>query len=79
MTHDSSYAHQVLRFLLIVVAAGLVLAGCDAGPATDPADGAIAPGHPQGALRVQLDSARSDTLALEARGLSERPRPDAAR
>jgi hypothetical protein len=65
MTHDSSYAHQVLRFLLIVVAAGLVLAGCDSGPATDTADGVIAPVTPQIDFRVQPDLSQSDTLTLD--------------
>lgn len=78
MTHDSSYAHQVLRFLLIVVAAGLVLAGCDSGPATDTADGVIVPVTPQIDFRVQPDLSQSDTLTLEYQGLSERPRPDTA-
>jgi hypothetical protein len=78
MTHDSSRSHRVLRFLLTVVAAGLVLAGCDSGPATDTADGVIAPVNPQVDFRVQPDSSQSDTLTLEYRGLSERPRPDTA-
>jgi hypothetical protein len=78
MTHDSSRSHWVLRFLLTVVAAGLVLAGCDSGPATDTADGVIAPVNPQVDFRVQPDSSQSDTLTLEYRGLSERPRPDTA-
>lgn len=78
MTHDSSRSPRVLRFLLTVIAAGLVLAGCDSGPTTDTADGVIAPGNPQVDFRVQPDSAQSDTLTLEYRGLSERPRPDTA-
>jgi len=78
MTHDSSRSPRVLRFLLTVVAAGLVLAGCDSGPATDTADGVIAPVNPQVDFRVQPDSSQSDTLTLEYRGLSERPRPDTA-
>jgi hypothetical protein len=68
----------VLRALLTLLAAGLVLAGCDSGPATDTADGVIAPVNPQVDFRVQPDSSQSDTLTLEYRDLSERPRPDTA-
>ena len=78
MTHAPSRTHWALRVLLTVVAAGLVLAGCDSGPATDTADGVIAPVNPQVDFRVQPDSSQSDTLTLEYRGLSERPRPDTA-
>lgn len=78
MTHDSSRSYRVLRFLLTVVAASLVLVGCDSGPATDTADGVIAPVNPQVDFRVQPDSSQSDTLTLEYQGLSERPRPDTA-
>jgi hypothetical protein len=64
--------------LLLTVAAGLVLAGCDSGPTADTASGVIAPVNPEVSFRVQPDSAQSDTLMLEYRGLSERPRPDTA-
>jgi hypothetical protein len=72
------FCRSPLRLLLIVVAAGLVLAGCDSGASEDTADGVIAPVSPQLNFRVQPDSAQADTLALEYRGLSERPRPDTA-
>ncbi|MFB6271901.1 MAG: hypothetical protein ABEL51_03300 [Salinibacter sp.] len=78
MTYVFSRSHRVLRVLLTVVAAGLVLAGCDSGPATDTADGVIAPVNPQVSFLVQPDSSGTDTLTLEYRGLSERPRPDTA-
>lgn len=78
MTHAPSRPHWALRVLLTVVAAGLVLVGCDSGPATDTADGVIAPVNPQVSFLVQPDSSQSDTLTLEYRGLTERPRPDTA-
>ena len=78
MTHAPSRPHWALRVLLTVVAAGLVLVGGDSGPATDTADGVIAPVNPQVSFLVQPDSSQSDTLTLEYRGLSERPRPDTA-
>lgn len=68
----------MLSLLIAVVAAGLVLAACDSGPSQDTASGVIAPVNPQLDFRVQPDSSQSDTLTLEYRGLSERPRPDTA-
>ena len=68
----------MLTLLIAVVAAGLVLAACDSGPSVDAADGVIAPVSPQLDFRVQPDSSQSDTLTLEYRDLSERPRPDTA-
>ena len=64
--------------LLTVVAAGLVLAGCDAGPTQDPVDGVIAPVSSEVSFRVQPVSAQSNTLTLQYQGLRERPRPDNA-
>jgi hypothetical protein len=65
--------------LLLTVAVGLVLAGCDSGPAADTASGIISPVNPQLDFgSIQPDSSRSDTLMLEYRGLSERPRVDTA-
>ena len=78
MTHVFSRSRRVLPLLLIVVAAGLVLAGCDSGPATDTASGVIAPVNSQVDFRVQPDSSGADTLTLGYQGLSERPRPDTA-
>ena len=77
MTHVLCRSCRAL-LLLAVAAAGLVLAGCDSGPAEGTADGVIAPVNPEVSFRVQPDSSQSDTLALEYRGLSERPRPDTA-
>ncbi len=78
MTHVVSYSRRALYLLLTVVAAGLVLAGCDSGPTQDPADGVIAPVSSEVSFRVQPDSSQSDTLTLQYEGLSERPRPDTA-
>lgn len=65
--------------LLLTVAVGLVLAGCDSGPAADTPSGIISPVNPQLNFgSIQPDSSRSDTLMLEYRGLSERPRVDTA-
>ncbi|MFO8098811.1 MAG: NAD(P)-dependent oxidoreductase, partial [Salinibacter sp.] len=64
--------------LLTIVAAGLVLAGCDSGPTTDTASGVIAPVESQVSFRVQPDSSGADSLTLEYQGLSERPRADTA-
>jgi len=68
----------MLSLLIAVVAAGFVLAACDSGPSQDTASGVIAPVNPQVDFRVQPDSSQSDTLTLEYRDLSERPRPDTA-
>jgi len=76
MNHVFRYSRRMI--LLLTVAVGLVLAGCDSGPATDTASGVIAPVNPEVSFRVQPDSAQSDTLMLEYEGLSERPRPDTA-
>ena len=78
MTHVFSRSSRVLPLLLTVVAAGLVLAGCDSGPTTDTASGVIAPVNSQVSFRVQPDSSGADTLTLGYQGLSERPRPDTA-
>ena len=76
MTHFASHSRRALRLLLIVVATGLVLAGCDSGPASDTADGVIAPTSSEVSFRVQPDSAQADTMTLEYEDLGERPRPD---
>lgn len=73
MTHFVRSFRPALCLLPIVVAVGLVLAGCDSGPS---AGGVIAPTTSQLNFRVQPDSAGADTLRLEYQGLSERPRPD---
>ena len=78
MTPILSCFRRASYLLLPVVAAGLVLAGCDSGPAADTADGVIAPVNPQVNFRVQPDSSQADTLTLRYEGLSERPRPDSA-
>ena len=78
MTHFVSRFRRALCSLLIVVAAGLVLAGCDSGPSQDTAGGVIAPVSSEVSFRVQPDSSQSDTLTLQYEGLSERPRPDEA-
>ena len=77
MTHV--FCHSRWMTLLLTVSVGLVLAGCDSGPAADTASGIIAPVTPQLDFgSIQPDSSRSDTLALEYRGVSERPRVDTA-
>jgi len=78
MNQFLSRSRRMLSLLLTVVAAGLVLAACDSGPSVDTADGIIAPVNSEVSFRVQPDSAQSDTLTLEYRDLSERPRPDTA-
>ncbi len=78
MTHFVRSFRPALCLVLIVVAAGLVLAGCDSGPSADTADGVIAPTTSQLDFRVQPDSSGADTLRLEYQGLSERPVPDTA-
>ena len=78
MTHFVSRPRRALCSLLIVAATGLVLAGCDSGPAQDAASGVIAPVASEVGFRVQPDSSQSDTLTLQYEGLDERPRPDTA-
>jgi len=78
MNHIFFCSRRALYLLLPVVVAGLLLAGCDSGPAADTADGVIAPVTSQVDFRVQPDSSQADTLTLRYEGLSERPRPDPA-
>lgn len=76
MNHVLCHSRRTL--LLLTIAAGLLLAGCDSGPSTDTASGIIAPANSELSFRVQPDSSQSDTLALEYQGLSERPHLDTA-
>lgn len=63
---------------MLLVVAGLGLAGCDSGPSTEAPGGVIAPAASQVNFTVQPTATQSDTLTVEYEGLSERPRPESS-
>lgn len=74
MTHVFRRSCRVL--LLLTVAAGLVLAGCDSG-STDGGGGIIAPNTSQVSFSVEPDSSQTKSFTLSYRGLNDRPQFDA--